>query len=54
MKGEIGYWAVVKSAGSKEASVVNTEYPQLGLVIWGGAHSHCHSHTLHHVNLKLF
>ena len=33
MKGQIGCWAVVKSAGSKEASVANTEYMQIGLVI---------------------
>ena len=37
VKGEIGHWAVVKSAGSKEASVLNTEYTQIGLVIWGGS-----------------
>ena len=54
MKGEIGSWAVVKSAGSKEASVVNMEYTWLGLVIQVGAHSHCHSYTLHHGNVKLF
>ena len=35
VKGEIRQWAVVKSARSKEASIVNTEYTQIGLVIWG-------------------
>ena len=37
VKGEIRHWAVVKSARSKEASVVNTEYMQIGLVISGGS-----------------
>ena len=32
MKGEVGCWVVVKSAGSKEASVVKTEYIQIGLM----------------------
>ena len=33
VKGEIGHWAVLKSVGSKEVSVVNMEYTQIGLVI---------------------
>ena len=37
MKGKIGHWAVVKSAGSKGASVVNMEYMWIGLVICGGS-----------------
>ena len=37
VKDEIGCWAVVKSAGLKEASVVNMEYTWMGLVICGGS-----------------
>ena len=37
VKGEIGHWAVMKSARSKEASVVNMECAQIGLVIQGGS-----------------
>ena len=44
----------MKSAGSKEASVVNTEYTWTGLVMQGESYSHCCSHTLHHGTAKLF
>ena len=37
VKHEIRYWAEVKSARSKEASVVNMKYMQIGLVIWSGS-----------------
>ena len=53
VKDEIRCSTVVKSAGLKEASVVNTEYMQIGLVICSGSHSHCHSHTFSHGNVKL-
>ena len=36
VEAEIGHCVMVKSARSKEASVVNMEYMQIGLVIWGG------------------